>query len=346
MSAPDLFGIKDHVRLLSAPPGMGAAHADGFSWARNGLTYAESTKLIAEEWNAIIGNLRGLLLGSGLDINTMDPASPLLLRDVVLALIAVKAAELLPGVVLANAAAVAEHVAVPAGSTAILDTHQTAGHLSAFFRGVLAAANGADARAALGVDAAISAAITSLVNASPAALDTLAELATALGDDPNFATTMTNALAGKVPTGRTIGVGGIATGGGDMSANRTITVPKSTNPQAIAGSDDASAMTPVRTKESVGAFGVGGSQTWQDVAGSRGHSTSYQNTTGKPIEVSIRYGASGGTRDIQVSADGTAWLSAVSAASSSNANGSVIIPNGHFYRINGAVSIWQWLELR
>lgn len=43
------------------------------------------------------------------------------------------------------------------------------------------------------------AAIASLVNSSTSALDTLNELATALGNDPNFATTMTNALAGKAP---------------------------------------------------------------------------------------------------------------------------------------------------
>ena len=41
-------------------------------------------------------------------------------------------------------------------------------------------------------------AVANLVDSSPAALDTLNELAAALGDDPNFATTMTNALAGKV----------------------------------------------------------------------------------------------------------------------------------------------------
>jgi hypothetical protein len=39
--------------------------------------------------------------------------------------------------------------------------------------------------------------ITALVNSSPAALDTLSELATAMANDPNFAVTMTNALAGK-----------------------------------------------------------------------------------------------------------------------------------------------------
>lgn len=45
----------------------------------------------------------------------------------------------------------------------------------------------------------VDAAVTALVNSSPAALDTLNELATALGNDPNFATTITNALAGKAP---------------------------------------------------------------------------------------------------------------------------------------------------
>ena len=43
----------------------------------------------------------------------------------------------------------------------------------------------------------VQAAITALINTSPAALDTLNELATALGNDPNFATTITNALALK-----------------------------------------------------------------------------------------------------------------------------------------------------
>lgn len=39
--------------------------------------------------------------------------------------------------------------------------------------------------------------VANLVNSAPAALDTLDELAQALGDDANFATTVTNALAGK-----------------------------------------------------------------------------------------------------------------------------------------------------
>lgn len=49
------------------------------------------------------------------------------------------------------------------------------------------------------VGTAVAAAIAGLVNSSPAALDTLQELAAALGNDADFATTMTNALAAKAP---------------------------------------------------------------------------------------------------------------------------------------------------
>ncbi|MCA5919226.1 phage tail protein [Pectobacterium brasiliense] len=44
----------------------------------------------------------------------------------------------------------------------------------------------------------VKAAVAALVNGSPAALDTLQELANALGNDPNFSTTVLNALAGKL----------------------------------------------------------------------------------------------------------------------------------------------------
>ncbi|MEF4485121.1 phage tail protein [Escherichia coli] len=50
----------------------------------------------------------------------------------------------------------------------------------------------------------VKSAIAALVASSPAALDTLNELAEALGNDPNFATTMTNALAGKQPLDTTL----------------------------------------------------------------------------------------------------------------------------------------------
>ncbi|HIA3453374.1 TPA: phage tail protein, partial [Escherichia coli] len=55
-------------------------------------------------------------------------------------------------------------------------------------------------------------AITALIDSSPDALNTLNELAAALGNDPNFATTMTNALAGKQPKDATLtALAGLAT---------------------------------------------------------------------------------------------------------------------------------------
>lgn len=69
----------------------------------------------------------------------------------------------------------------------------------------------------------VMAAIAALVNSSPAALDTLNELATALGNDPNFATTMTNALAARAllagNAGQVFSVAGATAGDHAVSRN-------------------------------------------------------------------------------------------------------------------------------
>lgn len=49
----------------------------------------------------------------------------------------------------------------------------------------------------------ISQAIDALIDAAPSTLDTLNELAAALNDDNNFATTITNSIAAKSPIGHT-----------------------------------------------------------------------------------------------------------------------------------------------
>lgn len=56
----------------------------------------------------------------------------------------------------------------------------------------------------LATTAFVQAAISALIDAAPAALDTLNELAAALGDDPNFAATVTSALASKLDANSTI----------------------------------------------------------------------------------------------------------------------------------------------
>ncbi|HGB0297428.1 TPA: phage tail protein [Salmonella enterica subsp. enterica serovar Enteritidis] len=59
-------------------------------------------------------------------------------------------------------------------------------------------AEGKDSSTLIANTAFVQAAIAALVGSSPEALDTLNELAAALGNDPNFATTVTNSLAGKM----------------------------------------------------------------------------------------------------------------------------------------------------
>ena len=59
-------------------------------------------------------------------------------------------------------------------------------------------------------------AITNLVDSSPAALNTLNELAAALGDDANFSTTVTNSIATKLPL-----AGGTLSGALDVNATVT-----------------------------------------------------------------------------------------------------------------------------
>jgi len=59
--------------------------------------------------------------------------------------------------------------------------------------------------------------ITALVDSSPAAMNTLNELAAALGDDANFSTTVTNSIATKLPLAGGTMSGNIAMGGNDIT---------------------------------------------------------------------------------------------------------------------------------
>ncbi|EPF6809758.1 tail fiber protein [Escherichia coli] len=90
----------------------------------------------------------------------------------------------------------------------------------------------------------VRAAISALVDSSPEALDTLNELAEALGNDPNFATTMTNALAGKQPLDATLtALAGLATG-----ANK---LPYFTGKDTVAQTDLTSVGRDILAKTSV-----------------------------------------------------------------------------------------------
>lgn len=93
--------------------------------------------------------------------------------------------------------------------------------------------------------------------------------------------------------------------------------------------------------------GLGVGQTWQDVTSSRsGGSTSYQNTTGKPIMINVR-GNNSNLGSVQVSTDNTTWVTVSYAIDTSEGRSThgIIIPNGHYYRVTGTGPV-LWTELR
>ena len=110
-----------------------------------------------------------------------------------------------------------------------------------------------------------------------------------------------------------------------------------------------SLVSPAKVKaaiESLVPEGVGVNQTWQDVESSRAVGTSYQNTTGVPIQVSVE-GSKGNT--VQVSENGSTWLTMGTLGSplSWRSAYQFIVPASHYYRVTGGSGFdGTWLELR
>ena len=88
-----------------------------------------------------------------------------------------------------------------------------------------------------------------------------------------------------------------------------------------------------------GGLGVG--QTWQDVSSSRAASTSYTNSTGKPIMVNIFKEEDDFAANLTVNG---VIVSTVNTQVFSGATCSAIVPNGNTYSFNGAFNYWA--ELR
>jgi hypothetical protein len=167
----------------------------------------------------------------------------------------------------------------------------------------------------------------------------------ALGTNGVIARTGEGAVAARTVTA---GTGVTVTNGNGVSGNPTVALNIATQAQAQAGTANDRAMTPLRVAEAIaelapGSIGVG--QTWQNLLASRAAGTSYQNTTGRPIMVSIRASEPSGPRNIEVSPTNSNFI-AIMAFQSIFESTQFIVPPDWFYRINGNCTISIWSELR
>lgn len=115
-------------------------------------------------------------------------------------------------------------------------------------------------------------------------------------------------------------------------------------------SDSATA---VPSQQSVKAYvdaitSIGVGQTWQDMSASRAVSTSYENTTGRPIMVSICT-IDTNTQYFQVSTNNSTWVTVGALGGYGNLgdtkSSQIIVPDTHYYKAAGGTLV-LWAELR
>jgi hypothetical protein len=93
------------------------------------------------------------------------------------------------------------------------------------------------------------------------------------------------------------------------------------------------------------AIGVG--QSWQDVTGSRSSGSTYTNSTGRTICISVSAGTSGNDATVQIYVNGNSIAYTASRAPyDQDAWASAIIPNGATYRADAGNGLRSWWELR
>lgn len=107
---------------------------------------------------------------------------------------------------------------------------------------------------------------------------------------------------------------------------------------------DTSVPTSGAVVDHVAGLAVGIGQTYQDVSGSRVAGTSYQNSTGRPIQVIVS--ASNTSMTFQVSSDGATWITIGTTGTNDPWGFSPIIPDTWYYRATSGSGISAWVELR
>lgn len=179
-----------------------------------------------------------------------------------------------------------------------------------------------------------------------------------------------------VPVARTISAGTGLSGGGALSANRSLAVVYGSTAGTSAQGNDAritgaaqkvdlastaggKGASTIGVQDSAGNFtgttvetvlaelqglDIGVGQTWSEVTASRSKGTAYQNTTGKSIMVTINLSdASAGS--VLVSEDNTTWVTIANSRSGGvGVPAAFIVPTNWWYKTSGTPV--RWAELR
>jgi hypothetical protein len=91
------------------------------------------------------------------------------------------------------------------------------------------------------------------------------------------------------------------------------------------------------------AVDIGNGRSWQDVFATRSVDTTYQNVTALPIMVAVTLGQNTNSL-LQVSNNGSTWITVGSGDGSARLNASVEVLPGQYYRVANSVN--KWTELR
>jgi len=170
--------VDDFIPLSQKGEAGGVATLDG----SGKVPYAQIPSIDELSQDAVNA---ALVAGTGLD-KTYDDVNNLITIDIDSTVATLTGSQTLTNKTLTSP----ELTGTPTAPTAASNTNNTQIATTAFAKTV---ANTAQSNAESYTDGQI----TALISASPSTLNTLNELAEALGDDPNFATTVTNSLATK-----------------------------------------------------------------------------------------------------------------------------------------------------